>query len=234
MLRFATREALMNIEPLTLDLSPEAVRRALAGSQGKVPAVSERMQRRDEAGGIVLRVSEPPEGTTAREAAVLALLYPLNGELTVALTRRTDHLGRHSGQISFPGGAVEPVDASYWDTALRETNEELGIDVRELERWAELEPIYVPPSNYIVYPFVAHADSRPMFQPDPYEVAELIEVTLASLLLPSSFVAQLRDYQGGKIWDAHFRHLDHHIWGATAIMLDQLLGRIKLTQAEGG
>lgn len=212
------------------DLSPESVRGALAASRGMVPAVSPRMHRRDERGQIIPRAGGPPPGRTAAQAAVLVLLYPRHGELHVAFTRRTDHLAHHRGQISFPGGAVEPEDASFLDTALREAQEEVGIGTRDLQVWEELEPVYVPPSNYLVHPFVVYAGRRPDFHPDPNEVAELLEVPLSSLMRPESFVLEPREMDGQRFLEPLFRYQSHRIWGATAIVLDQLLERIKIGQ----
>ncbi|HOG48207.1 MAG TPA: CoA pyrophosphatase, partial [Anaerolineae bacterium] len=101
------------------------------------------------------------------DAGVLVLLYPHGEALSVALTRRCDHLTAHAGQISFPGGLREPGDASLRDTALREAREELGLDRRGLEHLGPLTPLEIPVSANRIHPWVAYAPARPALHPDP-------------------------------------------------------------------
>ena len=209
-------------------LTPDRVRALLRRSEaGQVPAITPRMVRLDEAGNPIARPSGPPLGRTGKQAAVLVPLYAVGEKLHIVLTRRTAHLGRHAGQISFPGGAVDPADASYLDAAYREAYEEVGLDPHELELWANLKPVYVSASNYIVHPFVVFARHRPRFHVNANEVAELLEIPLATLLAPGTFTRELRDYQGMRVWEPLFRYGQHRIWGATAVILDQLLWRIE-------
>ncbi len=133
-----------------------------------------------------------------RRAGVLVLLYPVKratrrggashvtGEdLCLALTRRTDALDNHRGQISFPGGSLDDGETTR-AAALREAWEELGIESGGLEVLGELSPLYIPPSGFCIYPAVAYAAQRPAFAPNSYEVAELLEVPLAHLLDPAN------------------------------------------------
>ena len=99
--------------------------------------------------------------TPAREAGVLVLIYPEESSLHVVLTRRTDKLRGHSGQISFPGGKRDPQDTSFAATALREVCEELGVGSEKITVVGQLSPIYVPPSNFEVYPIVATIPAPP-------------------------------------------------------------------------
>lgn len=154
-------------------------------------------------------------------------IYYHQGELWVAYTRRPDYMKRHSGQISFPGGRVDPQDKTYLDTALREANEEVGIDPATLEFWAELKPIYITASGYRVYPFVMYSPERPNFQPNPDEVAQLIEVPLSTFFIPENFAHELREFRGQMVWEPYFRYGEHKIWGATAIITDQLLAHVQ-------
>ena len=213
-------------------LEPAQLRAALERSRGRVSAVSDRMQRRLVSGGHIPRDVDPPPGIQPRDAAVLALLYPHQDQLTMILTERAMHLGRHSGQISFPGGGRDPSDATLWETALRETREEVGAHLPDAEPWAQLEPIYVSVSNYRVTGYVSFTPTRPRFVASPDEVAALIEVPLAHLLSGGSFSTAERDYQDRRVLEGHFRYGERRIWGATALLIDQILHRITRGLAE--
>jgi 8-oxo-dGTP pyrophosphatase MutT (NUDIX family) len=215
---------------VTSTLTGSVIRAALEVSEDLVPAVSARMIRRTLTGEIVPRLSGPPEGVTARHGAVMALLYPRNNEITLALTERTAHLGNHAGQISMPGGRIEAGDASPWDAAVRETNEEIGVDLTGHAPWATLSQIYVAASRYYVTAFVAYSAKRPDFRLSPNEVASLLEVPLTALMRESAFRIGERDNQGETVIEGFFQFESHKIWGATAVLLDQLLSRITVGQ----
>ncbi|NOR14468.1 MAG: NUDIX domain-containing protein [Candidatus Aminicenantes bacterium] len=159
---------------------------------------------------------------TCLHAGVLVLLYPIDGQLQVLLTRRTDRVLHHRAQISFPGGQQEP-DEDLMTTALRETQEELGIDTKNFRELGNLTPLYIPPSNYCIYPLVAAAESRPAYHPSPKEVAEVIEIPLLYLLDEKNRTEQVwrRKGQDVKVPFYSFKH--HKIWGATAMVLAELL-----------
>ena len=210
-----------------MELAPEAIAQALARSDGLIQAVSKRMERRA-VDGTPLQRRSPPEHGAVRTGAVLALLYPGENGVTLAFTERASHLRNHRGQISFPGGARDQSDVTLWNTAVRETREELGIDLLPTHPWATLIPIYVPPSNFMVTGFVGYVEVHPRFVPNHDEVARVIEVPLAALLGDETFIVAERDYQGETVVEGHFLHEGTRIWGATAIMLDQILGRIQL------
>lgn len=170
------------------------------------------------------RLITPPAGASPREAGVLVLLYPIEGELHVVLTRRTDLLGNHSGQISFPGGRREPEDADIAATALREAREELGIDINRVEIIGALSELYVPPSNFVIHPVVGHSPTRPAFSPHPDEVAEVIEAPLSRVLNPSIKTTVPRSIisLNGHVVDAPAYQLaGHEVWGATAMVLSE-------------
>jgi 8-oxo-dGTP pyrophosphatase MutT (NUDIX family) len=210
-----------------MQLAPDTIRAALIRSEGLIGAVTERMQRRAVDGSPLERRS-PPDAGTVRIGAVLALLYPTEHGITLAFTERASHLRNHRGQISFPGGSMDQADVTLWHTAIRETREELGIDLLPSHPWATLTPIYVPPSNFMVTGFVSYIDVRPRFVANPDEVARVIEVPLVALLSDETFTCAERDYQGETVLEGHFIHEGTRIWGATAIILDQLLSRIQL------
>jgi 8-oxo-dGTP pyrophosphatase MutT (NUDIX family) len=210
-------------------LTAEVIHAALEASEGHVPFVTERMTRRTLDGGIIPRLAHPPAGVTARNGAVMALLYAVDGNITLALTERTAHLGNHAGQISFPGGRIEPTDSSAWHAAVRETHEEIGVDASMATPWATLERIYVAASRYYVTAFVAYAGDRPRFKLNPDEVAGLLEVPLNVLMSGDAFrVGERDDNDGRRVTEGFFQFESHKIWGATAVLLDQLLARIRI------
>jgi 8-oxo-dGTP pyrophosphatase MutT (NUDIX family) len=170
------------------------------------------------------RLIAPPASAIPRDAGVLLLLYPFKGDLHFVLTRRTDRLGNHSGQISFPGGRREPGDVDLVATALREAQEELGIDPAGVEILSTLSELYVPPSNFVIHPVVAYAQARPAFMPQADEVAEVIEAPLAQLLDPTvkCVVARPLVSLNGQVVDAPaYRLAGHDVWGATAMVLSE-------------
>ncbi|GAB4431697.1 MAG: CoA pyrophosphatase [Anaerolineae bacterium] len=163
-----------------------------------------------------------------RKAGVLILLYPhatLNPrpEPHLVLIRRPDYGGVHSGQIALPGGRREPGE-SLQATALREAQEEVGINPREVTVLGQLSPLYTPPSNFCIYPFVALSSEKPAFKPDNREVAELIEAPLRLFLDPAvrrEEIWHLGNYGERRV--PFFHIFNHKIWGATAMILSEFL-----------
>jgi 8-oxo-dGTP pyrophosphatase MutT (NUDIX family) len=168
----------------------------------------------------------PPAGTTPRQAGVLLLLYPEADGLHVVFTRRTAALRSHSGQISFPGGRRDAADDSFTATALRETHEELGIDSGLVSVLGMLSCLYIPPSNYEVYPSVGFCDVRPAFLPSPDEVAEVFSVPLSRLFDPQVKTQEDMDFKGTLVTIPYYALHGHKVWGATAIILSELEGRL--------
>jgi 8-oxo-dGTP pyrophosphatase MutT (NUDIX family) len=153
-----------------------------------------------------------------RLAAVLILVYPGEDGLNIILTRRTEHLPHHAGQISFPGGSVEPGDASPVHTALREAREEVALDDNLVEVLGVLD-ITLLPSGFAVAPVLAVTETLPALSPCPEEVAEIFSI-------PLSVIADLELYQedyverDGERRDFYYlNYQDYYIWGATARML---------------
>lgn len=154
-------------------------------------------------------------------AAVLVPLVERPQGLTVLLTRRTDHLQDHAGQISFPGGRVEPGDADDLATALREAEEEVGLARALVTPIGRLDT-YVTRTGFEVTPVVGLVAPPPSLAPDPFEVAEVFEVPLAFILDPASRQRQSRIYAGKTRYFYVFPWQDYYIWGATAGMLVNL------------
>ncbi|MCG2634733.1 MAG: CoA pyrophosphatase [Gammaproteobacteria bacterium] len=162
-----------------------------------------------------------------RKAAVLLLLYPGAAGTTIVLIRRPQYEGVHSGQIALPGGAWETGE-SLLQTALREAEEEVGVDPAGLRVLGGLSQLYIPVSNFNIHPFVAVAERQPVFQPDPIEVAEIIQVPLGHLLHPDSRGESERDLRSwGPTLVPHIDAEGHVIWGATAMILAEFLNLLE-------
>ena len=155
-------------------------------------------------------------------AGVLILLYPKEDTLSVVLTRRTEKLERHQAQISFPGGRQEEGE-SLEQTALRETCEELGIDPVDIRIIGQLTPLYIPPTNYCIYPVVARMDKIPHFFPSAFEVAEVLEIPLEHLLDPKTVHREKWTLRGAEVSVPFYLYQGHKIWGATAMVLAEFL-----------
>jgi 8-oxo-dGTP pyrophosphatase MutT (NUDIX family) len=159
-----------------------------------------------------------PPDTSHRAAAVLIGLVPRPSGIHVLLTRRTDGLRHHAGQVSFPGGRVEADDHDAVAAAVRETGEELGIDASLITPLGFLDPL-VTITGFRVIPVVAHLCPSYVATPDPGEVAEAFEVPLDFLLDPANLEARPFEWQGRtrRVWE--YRYPAQRIWGATASML---------------
>lgn len=171
-------------------------------------------------------------GGGPRLGAVLILLYCADDELFVVLTRRPDYDGVHSGQVSCPGGRHEPPE-SLGDTALRETEEEIGVPPVAVEVMGQLTPLYIMPSDYEVHPFVGRylGPGRPRFVPHAREVADILEVPLRLLLDPATRDEREMDLQIGlRLSVPYFRVGDHTVWGATAMILSEFLARLRVAR----
>jgi len=161
----------------------------------------------------------------ARPAGVLIALYPLDGALHFLLTRRTDDVEQHKGQISLPGGAQEASE-SLLDTALRETYEEVGVAVDRDRVLGQLSPVYIPPTGFLITPFVAALPERPRFALMQHEVAELIEAPLPSLFDPSIVRRETWTLRGVEVDVPFFQIGPHKVWGATAMVLSEFAAAI--------
>jgi len=161
------------------------------------------------------------------EAAVSLLLYQRAGQWVLPLTRRSDTVQIHRGQISLPGGAREPQDRSLAHTAVRETCEELGIPEDSVELIGALTPLYIPVSGFCVYPHVTHSRRTPAFHPQSEEVAEILEAPLGQLLDHNTrkVVVRVRDGQRYRVPFYQLRR--HQVWGATAMILSEFVALLR-------
>jgi 8-oxo-dGTP pyrophosphatase MutT (NUDIX family) len=157
-----------------------------------------------------------------REAGVLALLFPQDDAPNLVLTVRRAHLRQHAGQISFPGGRREAGE-TLQEAALRETHEEIGLAPDQVDVLGSLTPLYIPPSNYCVYPFVGVAARPPDLRPHDYEVERILQIAVTHLLGPQVRVEEEWTLRGQPVQVPFFSVDGHKIWGATAMMLAELL-----------
>ena len=158
-----------------------------------------------------------------RLAAVLMLIYPKNAVAHLALILRTSYNGVHSSQIAFPGGKVETFDIDYQQTALRETHEEIGISPELINVIRDFTPIYIPPSNFMVYPFLGYSIADLSFIPDQDEVAGIIELPLSEFLDDNIVITnRMSTSYNNDIDVPAFKIQNHIVWGATAMMLSEL------------
>jgi 8-oxo-dGTP pyrophosphatase MutT (NUDIX family) len=158
------------------------------------------------------------------KSSVLILLYPNRegNEISTVLIQRPSYEGVHGGQISLPGGRSEKSDKDLKETALRETKEEIGIDPDKVIPLGILTELYIPPSNYIVLPFIGYTLEKPIFHPDPQEVAGIIEISLADLMNDQN-IKQKEIYvrPGFSVFGPCFEINGFVIWGATAMILSE-------------
>jgi 8-oxo-dGTP pyrophosphatase MutT (NUDIX family) len=161
------------------------------------------------------------EPDTARRAAVLILLYPGATGAVVPLTVRHGDLPHHAGQVSLPGGAIDPGESAE-AAALREAHEELGVEPADVRILGPLSTLWVLVSNFVVHPFVGLTDHSPAFRADPREVEALVEVPLADIRDPTRLYWTRLERDGHLIDYPYFDLAGHQVWGATAMILGEL------------
>ncbi|SEF84314.1 NUDIX hydrolase [Flavobacterium urumqiense] len=161
-------------------------------------------------------------------AAVMMLFYPKNGITHLVLIVRNSYKGVHSAQIAFPGGKYEAHDEIFENTALRETHEEVGIHPNSMEIIKTFTPMYIPPSDFMVHPFLAICKEEIVFIPDTKEVANIIELPLTVFLSDTIITdAKLNTSYANDITVPAFKIEEHIVWGATAMMLSELKDVLK-------
>jgi len=172
----------------------------------------------------------PPERARRKPAAVLLLIHPIAGEPHLLFMRRSEKVHTHKGQISFPGGGFKPSDGTLEQTALRETEEEIGLAISRMKVLGALPATDTVVSNFLVYPFVAvlhEPDETLEFVPDDFEVAELLQLPLSALLDPRNVREETWVMRGRPQAVNFYSYKNLVIWGATARIMDNFLAEIK-------
>jgi 8-oxo-dGTP pyrophosphatase MutT (NUDIX family) len=162
------------------------------------------------------------DGRSCREAGVLALLAPGPDGPRLVLTVRRADLPDHAGQISFPGGQREG-DESLRETALREAEEEVGLASAAVQVLGALTPLYIPPSQFCVHPFVGAVRTDLALRPTDREVEQVLRPSLRHLLAPETRVVETWTLRGEAVDVPYYAVGEHTVWGATAMMLAELL-----------
>ena len=157
-----------------------------------------------------------------RQAAGLLLLFPIDNRAHIVLTVRADTLGRHSGQVSLPGGAVEPGE-TLEQAALREAHEEIALPLDGVRVVGALTPLDIQVSGFRLHPIVAMTEVQPVLRPSDGEVAQILVVAVEDLMTPATTRATRREWNGRTVIVPAFRIAGHEIWGATAMVLAELL-----------
>jgi 8-oxo-dGTP pyrophosphatase MutT (NUDIX family) len=173
------------------------------------------------------RLDADPRPTPPPDIGLAGVLVPMIGGSppAVVFTRRTEHLSRHAGEISFPGGLRHDEDADLRATALRETHEELGLDPTGVEVLGALPPVHTFVSAILIVPFVGAIAERPSFAPNEAEIAEVLEFGLADLDAAESLVEYPAD---GRVYRGYAYAMEGAtIWGATARILHDLLEAVR-------
>ena len=159
----------------------------------------------------------------SKTASVLMLFYPDNNNDTrLVLMLRNEYKGVHSNQISLPGGKVDRLDKSLKDTALRETHEEIGLHKDDIDIVGELSSVYIPPSNFNVFPFVGYSSKTPKFVPDSKEVSLILSPKLY-YILNMNIIESVVEVNNSTQKVPSFLIDNHILWGATAIMIHEFV-----------
>ncbi|HZK08000.1 MAG TPA: CoA pyrophosphatase [Bacteroidales bacterium] len=169
------------------------------------------------------RYPENPDLAAAMSSSVMALFFEQTNDIRLVFIQRPLYDGVHSGQIAFPGGRTEKSDADTCQTALRETEEETGISAKDIKVIGQLSDLYIPPSNFLVHPFVGYLTHEPHFVPDPVEVQEVFTIKLDDLLRPDAI--KMRTVTGANYTaEVPCFFIDNRlIWGATSMILSELI-----------
>ncbi len=170
-----------------------------------------------------IKEHEEYEYVDVKKAAVLLLFqHVAESGVNIILIKRTENTGVHSGQISFPGGKMDTTDADTEATALRETEEEIGVDKKQVNIVGKLSNLYIPPSNFYVFPYLGYVKQKVEMHPSEKEVAKIIEVPLNKLFQADAKGIMTVERKNLRFSAPYYDYENLKIWGATAIILSEL------------
>lgn len=178
-------------------------------------------------------INDRQKGRQPWPASVLVLFYPYQQEIYLVLIKRSGQVRHHQHQISFPGGQKEE-NESLEQAAIREAKEEINVDPARVKLVGRLTPFYIEISNYCLYPILATASLRPDFRPSPQEVAEIIELPLAHLLNSKNRREERQWLRGQTVLVPFFEFNGYKIWGATAMVLAELIDLLSEKEKPAG
>ena len=177
-----------------------------------------------------LKFKMPSPNERTRESAVLILFYPADNQIFLPLILRPEYDGVHGGQMAFPGGRAEKEDENLIRTAMREAQEEIGVRLTDVKVLGQLTKLFIPPSNFYVQPVIGYLNHKPEFYPDPREVDKVVEIPLSEITNPEIISRKILNVRGVEV-DAPFYNIQEHtVWGATAMMISELLTIIEATK----
>ena len=197
----------------------EFIARLKAGLAGSLPGEEAQYRMAPRAR---LRMKEAmSRASRLQQSAVLLYLFPDKGDWRIVLMKRPDYDGTHGGQVSIPGGRLEPGE-DHTQAALREFEEETGICVSHDQLLGRLSELFIPPSSFLVKPYVACARERPRFCPDPVEVEQILELTVSDLLSDATVKwGRVCLSSNVQVETPYFDVEGHMVWGATAMILSE-------------
>lgn len=169
-----------------------------------------------------MRLKGEPNETT-RRSSVLLLFYPKGEDIFLPLILRPQYDGVHGGQMAFPGGRAELKDKNIQATALREAQEEIGIKASDVRILGNLTELYISPSNLLCQPVMGYINYRPDFYPDEREVADILEVPLSDFVNPDTVQTRFVEARGYRFETPGFIIQEQIVWGATAMMIAELI-----------
>lgn len=169
-----------------------------------------------------------PDPSNAKASGVLLLIFPDEMGLSTVFIKRTS-FGPHGGQISLPGGKREQADPSIVSTALRETNEELGIETSPIKVLGELSSLYVPNSNFNIFPVLGYLEKSPTMVKEDKEVESIIRIGIKQLFHPDNKGVRFFSRSGFDIEAPYYKANGHVIWGATAMILSEFEALLEKT-----
>jgi hypothetical protein len=160
---------------------------------------------------------------TAKSGAVLFLMYPFENQCMIPFIKRPFYSGVHSAQVSFPGGKRDQSDIDLSFTAIRETEEEIGVLKEDIQVLGRLSDLYIPPSNFLVTPYIGFIKTTPILKPDPFEVERVISCSFSNLLDPSIRKSKNIEIINEKLETPYFEIDKEEVWGATAMILSEFI-----------